>query len=163
MIHINFYPEANIPRFIEAAQEYTNIWKEDGTKIANTIEQISGFKFRAEVYNAIILDNKPSGSYPLTLLSSYIPEQKKSTLIHELTHKVLPRSPQMKESEIENHKILNLILHDIWTELYGKEFADNSVKGELEWGDTYIQSWNYVLGLSKEERAKKYREYVESI
>jgi hypothetical protein len=133
MIHINFYPEADIPRFIEAAEEYTNIWKEDSVKITDAIERISGFKFRAEIYNAIILDNKPSGSYPLTLLSSYTHEQKKSTLIHELTHKVLPRNPQMKESEIENHKILNLTLHDIWTDLYGKEFADSSVKRELEW------------------------------
>jgi hypothetical protein len=66
MLQINFHPEADIPRFIEAAEEYKKIWGEDGEKIKETIEKISGFKFKADIYNAIILDNKPSASYPLT-------------------------------------------------------------------------------------------------
>jgi hypothetical protein len=163
MLKINFHPECDIPRFIEGAQEYEKIWKEDGEKITKTIESISGFQFRAEEYNAIILDNKPSGSYPLILLSSYSLEKKQSTLVHELTHKALRRNEAMKQSELENHKVLNLVLYDIWTELYGSEFADNAIKGEAIWSDIYKESWDWAMAFSKEERRDEYKKYVASL
>lgn len=159
MLKINFHPECDIPRFIEGAEDYKKIWQADGEKISTVIENISGFKFRAEEYNAIILDNKPSGSYPLILLSSYPFEKKQSTLIHELTHKVLPRTEAMKQSELENHKVLNLILYEIWIEVYGMEFADNAIKGEIIWSDIYKEAWNWAISLSKEERQKEYQKY----
>lgn len=163
MLKIYFHPECDISRFIEGVEEYKKIWAEDGEKITEAIKKISGLNFRADTYNAIILDNKPSGSYPLVLLSSYSPEKKKSTLVHELTHKVIPRNDAMKASEVENHKILNLILYDIWVELYGKEFADNSVTGELAWGDTYKQAWDFTLALTKEQRITEFQKFLSSI
>jgi hypothetical protein len=163
MLSINFHPECDIPRFTEAAEEYKKIWAEDGERITKTIQEISGYNFRAETYNAIILDNKPSASYPLILLANYSPEKKKSTLVHELTHKVIPRNEVMKASELENHKILNLVLYNIWTELYGKEFADNSVAGEFVWGDTYKKAWEYALALTKEQRLEEYQKFLSTI
>lgn len=163
MLKINFYPECDIPRFIEGVEEYKKIWQVDGEKITNTIESMSGFKFRAEEYNAIILDNKPSASYPLILLSSYPFEKKQSTMVHELAHKVLPRNDIMKQSELENHKVLNLILYEIWTELYGIEFSNNAVKGEATWSDTYKDAWNWAMSLSKEEREEEYKKYLTSV
>ncbi len=163
MLKINFYPECDITRFIEGSEEYQKIWETDGDKITNTIETISGFKFRAEGYNAVILDNKPSASYPLTLLSSYPFEKKQSTLIHELTHKVLPRNDAMKQDELENHKVLNLILYEIWTELYGVEFANNAIKGEVAWSDTYKEAWDWAISLTKDGRQEEYKKYLISV
>lgn len=160
MLNINFYPECDIPRFIEGAEEYKKIWKEDGEKIAEAIMRISGFKFRADTYNAIILDNKPSSSYPLILLSSYSHEKKKSTLIHELTHKVLPRNDAMKESELENHKVLDLILYEIWTDVHGEDFAKIAVEGEKTWSDTYVKAWDYAVSLTKEQRREEYQKFL---
>jgi hypothetical protein len=97
------------------------------------------------------------------VLPTHSLEQKKSTLIHELTHKVLPRNYLMKESELENHKVLDLILYDIWTELYGKEFADNSVEGEHSWSDIYVQAWGFALGFTKEEREEKYKNFTSNL
>ncbi len=160
MLTINFHPECDIPRFIEGAKEYKKIWSSEGEKITQAIEKISNFNFRAGTYNAIILDNKPSASYPLILLSSYSLEKKRATLVHELTHKVLPRNEKMKASELENHKILNLILYEIWTELYGKEFADLSVEGESMFGDLYKQAWEYFFTLTKEQRQEEYQKFI---
>jgi hypothetical protein len=162
MLNINFHPECDIPRFMEGAEEYKKIWKSDGEKIAETIKKISGFNFRADTYNAIILENKPSASYPLILLSSYSPEKKKATLIHELIHKVLPRNDAMKRSELENHKVLNLILYEVWTELYGKDFADNAVQGEFLFGDLYKEAWEYALSFTKEQKREEYQKFVGS-
>ena len=163
MPRINFHPECDIPRFIVGTQEYKTIWEAEGERITQAIENISGYKFRADTYNAIILDNKPSTSYPLTLRSSYPPDQKKSTLVHELTHKILPRNDLTKESSLENHKILDLILYDIWTELYGKEFADNAVRGETEWRDLYKEAWEWALAYSKEQRKEEYEKFLSSL
>ncbi len=162
MLNVHFHPECDIPRFIDATEEYKKIWEEDGEKIAEAIERISGFKFRADLYNAIILDNKPSASYPIILLSSYSPEKKKATLIHELTHKVLPRNDAMKESEIENHKVLDLILYEIWTDVYGEYFAKTAAEGERVWGDTYIEAGAYALSLTKGDRSERYQEFKDS-
>lgn len=162
MLEIKFYPEAGIPRFIEAAEEYTKIWNEDGKRITEVIEIMSGSSFRADMYSAIILDNKPSSSYPLILRSSYTLIQKKATLIHELTHKVIQRNDDMKVSELENHKVLDLILYDIWVAVYGESFADASVEDEKVWSDTYKDAWNYALSFTKEERVKRYNEFLVS-
>jgi Glu-tRNA(Gln) amidotransferase subunit E-like FAD-binding protein len=161
MLTINFFPECDIPRFVEGAEVYKQIWDTDGEKITETIERISRFQFRADVYNAIILDNKPSASYPLILLSSYTLEQKKATLIHELTHKVLRRTDAMKESELENHKVMDLILYEIWTDVYGEDFAKSAVEGEQIWSDIYTKAWDYALAFTKEQRKEEYKKYFD--
>lgn len=163
MPKINFHPECDISRFMEAADEYKKIWDEDGDKITETIERISGSVFRADLYNAIILDNKPSSSYPIILRSSYPFEQKKSTLIHELCHKVIKLNDEMKASSLENHKILNLILYDIWVELYGKEFADDAVTRERVWEGVYPEAWDHALAFTKEQRQEEYQKFIDSI
>jgi hypothetical protein len=163
MLTIHFHPECDIPRFIEGAEEYTKIWTEDGERVTEAIERISGFKFRADLYNSIVYGKDRSESYPLTLNCKYPPEQKKSTLIHELTHKVLPRNDVMKASELENHKVLNLILYDIWTDLYGKEFADNAVMGEHLFQPLYKEAWEFALALTKEERQQEFQKFLDSV
>lgn len=162
MVTIKFHPECDIPRFIEAVEEYQKIWSEDGETISQVIEKISGFKFRADLYNAIVLDI-PSKSNPLTLRSSYPLEQKKSTLIHELIHKILPRNENMKGSSLENHKILNLILYEIWTEIYGKEFADNAVTSEKLFQDLYKEAWEYAMAFTKEQRQQEFKKWTERL
>ncbi len=159
MPNINFHPECDIPRYIEAASEYTKIWKEDGDMITEVIERVSGFKFRADLYNAIILE-KFSHSLPLTLRASYPTEQKKSTLVHELLHKVLVRTEKMQTSELENHKILDLILYDIWTELYGEDFAKKSMDAEKLFNDIYSEAWIFAMNLSKDERRIQYNNFL---
>lgn len=160
MLKIDFYPDCDIPRFIEAAGEYQKIWQEDGNKICNAIEKITGLSFQVDLINAIVLEKK-SESHPLTLRASYSKETKKATLIHELCHRIIPRTTSMKDSSLENHKVLDLVLYDIWLEIYGKEFADQSVTEEGNmFGSTYKEAWESALVYNKDERQAEFKKMV---
>lgn len=53
-----------------------------------------------------------------------------------------------------SHKVLNLILYDVWESLYGKEFADSEVGVESKRTDIYKQAWDWALSINSSERMK---------
>jgi len=70
-------------------------------------------------------------------------------LIHELAHRLLagnrigPLRKKFKneeEKKLATHKILYLILYDIWIELYGEDFARESVLAETNGNQLKIYS-----------------------
>jgi hypothetical protein len=88
---------------------------------------------------------------------------KRATLIHELGHRLLVPIRIPKSKDLDEHKVLFLILYDVWEQLYGKEFADRSVEVEKQRKGLYDYeaAWKWALSLSKEQRAAEFKELKE--
>src|SRR5687768_8545378 len=123
-MNITFYPDSDDQKLITATEEYKKIWVQDGKRIIVVIEKVSGLKFKESFINAIVYEGI-SNSHPLALRSSYDVAIKKGTLIHELLHRLLVGNKVHIDSNSSNnvslevHKVLDLILYDIWIELFG--------------------------------------------
>ena len=162
MLQINFYPESDKKEYIKAAEEYKNIWKENGSNISNLIEKYSGLTFKTKVINAVTFDGI-SFSTPMRLRSNYSYDQKLAVIVHELTHRLLIDNnfwfPDEKKFNEECHKTIDLILFDIWIDLFGKELAEKSKEIEINYGDPiYKRAWDWALSFTKEERIKQFNE-----
>lgn len=167
---INFYPESDNLEFEKAAKEYRQIWGKDGARIAAAIEKISGLKFKEKIINAVTCDDV-SYSIPLKLQSNISFENKKGTLVHELCHRLLVGNNVRFDFAYEDpnwnmevHKQVDLILYDIWVELYGEEFAKKEIEYEIGlWTgkgiSPYKIAWDFVLSLNKNERAKEFAKF----
>lgn len=163
MLKINFYPDSNRKDLLEAVAEYKEIWKNEGGKIVETIEKISGLDFKTQEINAIVVD-EISRSHPLILRSSYPRKVKRGVLIHELCHRTIARhKSKIKAENLSNriykvHKRLYLILYDIWVNLYGKDFAEQMIKRDTKLKPEYEKAWDWALSFSKEERKQRFAE-----
>ncbi len=162
-VKINFSPESE--KYAEATKEYQAIWSSESRRIVEGMEKVSGVKFSEHEIQAVIFEGVSSsgfGDTPMKLRASYPLEVKKGTLIHELGHRLLARIPKTKE--IDEHRVLFLVLYDIWDSLYGKEFADRMVEVEKKRRGLYDyeSAWQWALALSKEERAIKFKALRES-
>jgi len=164
MLKLNFLPESNFRDYSKIMVEYGKLWKEEGKKIVNIIEKVSNLKFQETDINAILyFGSLPSRSRPLCLMIKDTKDKRLSILIHELTHRIISGNSKAKKgvriSSLDVHKRLNLILYDIWVELYGKEFADRAVEREKKMpGKEYREAWIWALSFTKEERAEKFIE-----
>jgi hypothetical protein len=160
MLQINFYPESNKKEYIKAAEEYQKIWGKEGAKIVKVIEKYSGLTFKTKVINALTFEGI-SYSMPMQLRSSYNSSRKKAALIHELIHRLLIDNNfwfKQKNFTEEVHKVIDLILYDIWVDLLGKDGAEDNKKVEISYGNpAYKKAWEWALSFSKEERAKKFK------
>ncbi len=161
MLTITFYPESDRIEFIEATTAYQRIWDNDGTKILETIMKISSLSFAEHYINALIFEGI-SFSNPLMLRASYPEQVKRGTLIHELCHRLLVENNinvigQDREiGQLLTHKYVNLILFDIFSDLYGQGFAEEMVSVESARRPFYRVAWEWALSLSREERAQKF-------
>jgi hypothetical protein len=159
MLRINFFPESDKQTYIKAAKEYTQIWEKDGQKIIDLIEKYSGLKFITTEINGVTFEGM-SYSYPLRMKSSYSSERKEAELVHELIHRLLIDHhfwfPEETLTE-ESHKVVDLILFDIWTGLLGEEIAVAQKDVEISYGDpAYKSAWDLSLSFSKEERSTEF-------
>lgn len=164
-LKITFYPDSDQPEFLKASKEYQHIWDEDGERIIETIERVSSLRFLEKFINAIVFEGI-SRSHPFCLRASYKEEHKKSTIIHELCHRlsvgnhIVIKDERGLTSSLENHRILNLILYDIWSDLYGEEFAKEAALIESKRQQFYKDAWDYALGFNRETRAMKFAEII---
>ncbi|MAG59589.1 hypothetical protein CMO96_02250 [Candidatus Woesebacteria bacterium] len=162
MLQINFYPESDEKEFTKAAKEYAQIWSKDADKIVRLIEKYSGMKFKTKVINAVTFEGR-SFSKPMSLRSSYPRRVKEAVLVHELLHRLLIDNNFWfgnKDTYHEDvHKMIDLILFDIWVDLLGKKVAKESQELEISFGDpAYKRAWSWALSFSKDERPKKFQE-----
>jgi hypothetical protein len=100
----------------------------------------------------------------MKLRASYPPETKKATLIHELGHRlIIPIRIPKEKVELDEHRVLFLILYDLWERLYGEGFADEQVEVEKKRRGAYDyeSAWRWALSLSKAERAAQFKELRE--
>lgn len=162
MLQINFYPESDKEKYIKAAKEYQLIWKNDGKTIVELIEKYSGINFKTKIINAVTFDDV-SFSIPMKLESSLTYDQKKGTLVHELLHRLLNDNkyliPMEKDFTEKIHRMIDLILFDIWTDLFGKDKAKENMDHEIGYGClSYKNAWEWALSFSKEDRKTKFEE-----
>jgi hypothetical protein len=170
-MRINFYPEYDNPEFEKAAKEYAEIWKNEGDKITKTIEKVSGLRFKENLINAIIYKDI-SYSIPLKLQGNISAEHKKGALVHELCHRiVVGNNIHVKTGKtyidwnIDIHKHIFLILHDIRVELYGENFEKKEVDFEISLWDgkgisPYKIAWDWALAMTREGRQKLWKKLL---
>jgi hypothetical protein len=170
-MQINFYPEQDKPEFEKAAKEYAKIWSEERERITKVIEKISGLKFKEKIINAIIYD-EISYSVPLKLQADISAKHKMGTLTHELCHRlVVGNNIKIKAGKTYNswtlaiHKHIDLILYDIWVELYGEDFAKKEIGYEISlWTgkgiSPYKTAWDWALKMIKQQRRQEFQKYL---
>jgi hypothetical protein len=89
-------------------------------------------------------------------------ERRESVLVHELGHRILFRRMILEErSSLENHKVLFLVLHDVFIKLFGPEKTEEII----EWDKNlprpeYKEAWEWALSFSKEERMSEFKKRV---
>ena len=164
-MRIDFEAKQRIPELLKAVDEYKQIWLKDGKKIEEAITSISGFPIKEEdvkviVYEGISFSGK-NAREPMRLRASYPSEVKKAALIHELLHRHIFG---FQNQEIDAHRMINLILFDIWVEVYGEEFAKEQVEIEKKRKGVYDykSAWNFALSKTKEQRQYLWKRLTKS-
>jgi len=147
-----------------AVSAYETIWNEHGSQIVAALEARTCLRFPESAVSAIVADstsNSGGPEHPMTLRASYAPAVKQSTLAHELGHRHLWQLSERLD-EIDGHRTLFLILDLVWTDVWGKDFADAQVRHESEWqaGYDYAEAWTWARSLGPEERARLWNELL---
>jgi len=168
MLKITFHPDSDQEDYASIIEDYQKLWKKEGKRIVETIQKFSGLKFKESQINAIVYKGSLSArSRPLSLHANVPEDVRKGTLVHELCHRVLAgnkvriKFDDYKNASLEIHKVLNLILFDIWEELYEKKFADDMVAWESKSrSGVYKKAWEYALSFSKKEREENFKKLI---
>jgi hypothetical protein len=155
---LSFVPQQ--PVFAPAADDYRRLWESDGARIAAALEAASGLRFGALPVDAIVADGPPMAAYDgrsIRLRAGYSPDYKKATLVHELGHLLSFALPQT--AGLDDHRLLYLFLYDVWTDLYGRAFADRMVAIErrIPGRYDYDAAWTWALAMTREERQARLR------
>lgn len=154
---------AESPTYAQATSEYEAIWNAEGKKIIEAMENVSGLKFTEKEVSVVVYEGVSWSGYgdrPMKLRASYPKDIKQATLIHEFGHRLINPIRIPKDKKLDEHRVLFLILYDIWDQLYGKEFADKAVEVEKKRKGIYDYeaAWLWALSLSKVERAALFKE-----
>ena len=154
MLKITFIPAND--DFSQAAKAYADIWAKDGKRISESIEKAVAKEFKASIIEGTVFEGI-SQSNPLKLRASYDDNTKKATLVHELLHRIsaeyMFKLPDKNEDlSVGLHKQIDLVLYDLWTDLYGRVFADEQVTIESKRTPVYKEAWDWALSLDKHDR-----------
>ena len=141
-------------RFGEAADEYRRLWEAEGARIVGALEAATGLAFPADPIEIIVGNGPPMTSYDgrtIRLRAGYSPLYKKATLVHELGHRL---AMTMNGRGLDDHRLLYLFLYDVWTDLYGRDFAERMVRIErrIPGPGDYDAAWGWALAMSRDER-----------
>jgi hypothetical protein len=153
---VSFTPVA--PEYAEAAGEYRLLWQAEGDRIAAAMEAATGLVFPPERVDVIVSEGRPMASFDgrvIRLRASYSPAYKKATLVHELGHRLAFTLPD--RGGLDDHRLLDLFLYDVWTDLYGREYADRMASIERRIGPAYEAAWTWALAMTREERQAQLR------
>lgn len=148
------------PRFETATEDYRRIWREDGTAIVAAMEAATGHPFPLAPIEVLVRDGAPMISFDgriIRLRASSRPAYMKATLAHEIGHRLaltLPRAP-----DLDDHRLLYLFLYDVWTDLYGRDFADRmvSIERRIRAPYDYDAAWTWALSMTRAERRARLR------
>jgi hypothetical protein len=140
------------------ADQYRQLWQAEGARIAAALEAETGLTFPGAPIDVIVEETRPMTAYDgrtIWIRGSYSPEYKKGALVHELGHRL---ALTLKDhGGLDDHRLLYLFLYDVWTNLYGKGFADHMVSIERRIGPNYDAAWTWALAMTREERREKFR------
>lgn len=160
--HVDFVPSS--PAYGYAAREYRAIWDEYGERIVAALEARTCLRFPEADVSAVVGDEGSHSGGPehaMGLRASYPRSVKQSTLVHELGHRHLWQLAERLDG-VDGHRTLYLILDLVWTDVWGKGFADYRVQGESGWrGDyDYAAAWSWARALAPAERARLWNELL---
>ncbi len=152
---------AMTPRFEAATEDYRRIWREDGPMIVAAMEAATGRAFPSAPIEVLVREGAPMASFDgrtIRLRAGARPAYMKATLVHEIGHRLaltLPRPP-----ELDDHRLLYLFLYDVWTDLYGRDFADRMVAIERRSRASYDYdaAWTWALSMTRAEREARLRD-----
>jgi hypothetical protein len=161
-VKMSFAPESD--KFVEATKEYQALWANEGAKMISALEEVSGLRFPPDDVKVVVFEGASNSGYgdkPMKLRASYPADVKKATLIHELGHRLNWRI-RNRPDDVDEHRILFLYLYDVWSKLYGKEFADRMVEVEKKRKGIYDYetAWNWALSMTAQERAARLRKII---
>jgi len=147
-------------RFAHGADEYRRIWDREGARIVAAMEAATGLEFPGARIEVIIGDGPPMTAYggrTMRLRAGYSPLYKKATLVHEMGHVLAFRLP--RAAGLDDHRTLYLFLYDVWTDLYGRDFADRmvSIERRIVGRYDYDAAWTWALAMTREERRARLR------
>jgi len=162
-VDIRFSPRSDA--FAAATREYEAIWSAEGVRVIEIMERVSRLKFLESGIRAIVFEGVSQsglGDTPMMLRASYPADTKKATLIHELGHRHLAQL-KLRPRDIDEHRVLFLVLYDMWVELYGEQFAKEQVGVEKQRRGLYDYeaAWNWALSLSREDRRMRFQEVLQ--
>ncbi len=148
------------PRFTSAAAEYRQLWNAEGARIAATMEAVTGLTFPEERIEAIVSETPPMTAYDgrsMRLKGSYSADYRLATLIHEMGHRLALTLP--RRGDLDDHRLLYLFLYDVWSDLYGRDYADHMVRIErrIPGGYDYDAAWTWALSMTRAERQARLR------
>ncbi len=161
-VNMTFTPQEQ--EFAEAAEAYRRLWVDEGSKIVEAMELVSGLTFREKDVKAVIFEGPSrsgSGDQPMYLRASYPTDVKKGALVHENGHRLIAQLTN-RPRDLDEHRVLFLFLYDVYETLWGKDFADRQVTFDrgLRGIYDYDGAWTWALSISKHERASRFAAIV---
>ena len=152
--------------FAEAAEAYRRIWVSEGSAIVDTMERVTSLTFLERHVSAVIFEgtsHSGMGDGPMYLRASYPADVKKATLVHEHGHRLIVQLGT-RPADLDEHRVLDLFLYDVWEVLWGRDLADQQVTFEsgLRGLYDYEAAWKWALSLSKAERASRFADIVKA-
>lgn len=145
-----------------AADEYREIWSEDGDRIVRGLNEETGLTLGESRIRVIVhegISRSGLGDRPMRLRASYPTETKRATLVHELGHRYLVvLDSDTRYSDV--HYPLSLLLHRVWSDLWGEAFAQEQAQVETERSSRYRRAWDWTLSMPEKERTAKWQEFI---
>lgn len=143
------------PGFEAPAQDYRQLWEEEGGRIVAALEAATGHAFPSDRIDAIVSASPPMASYDgrsIRLKAGYPRSYMRAVLVHELGHRLALTLP--RRAGMDDHRLLYLILYDVWVDLYGREFADLMVwiERQIPGAYDYAAAWDWALSMTREQR-----------
>jgi hypothetical protein len=148
------------PRFAETAAWYRELWRAEGERIVAALERESGVAFPDRPLEIILRDGRPMtgfGCSAIRLRGTYTGPVAAGTFVHELGHCLA--TGLQRTAEVDDHRALYLFLYDVWTDLYGRDFADEMVRLERQIPGPYdyAAAWDWALAMTREQRKARLR------
>jgi hypothetical protein len=143
---------------------YRAIWDEFGERIVAAFETVTCLPFTEPQVSAIVAnDVSHSGGpeHPMQLRATYGRAVKQATLVHELGHRHLWQLAKRLDG-MDGHRTLYLVLDRVWAQVWGEEFAAQSMRGESAWEASYdyAEAWQWSRTLDRDERARLWNELL---
>lgn len=152
--------------FTAAAEAYHRVWSDEGSAIVGAWQRVTGLTFVQREITAVVYEgvsSSGSANTPMRLRASNPADTKRATLTHELGHRLLGQLTS-RPGDLDEHRVLFLVLYEVWVSLWGSEFADRSVQFEsnLRGIYDYESAWRWALSLTSAQRAARFAEVKRS-
>lgn len=159
---MTFTPQAQ--EFTDAAEAYRRLWADEGSRIVETMERVSGLTFVEKHVKAVVFEGTSRsgvGDLPMYLRASYPPDVKRAVLVHENGHRLIAQL-RNRPRDLDEHRVLFLFLYDVFESLWGKALADQQVQFDsgLRGLYDYETAWTWALSFNKLDWASRFAEIV---